>query len=228
MADDSFIREVDEQIRQDRARDLWSRYGRIIIALAVLVVVATAALRGWDYYSASQAEAAGDRWLEAIELSNGGNHDAALEALEEVVASGVGQYPALARMRMASEMAAKGEAAEAMAAFDAIAADGAYDQVFRDMARLRAGLLAVDTESLEAVRARLEPLAGPGASFRHSAREAVGIAAIKAGELLIAHDQFSAIANDAGAASGVRDRAALMLDYLAGRGVTGEEAAGNS
>lgn len=222
MADDSFIREVDEQMRQDRARDLWSKYGRVIIGLAVLVVLATAAFRGWEYYAQSRSEAAGDKWLQAIELSADGRHDDALAALEEVAQSEVGQYPALARMRRAGETAASGDAEAAIAAFDAIAADSAFDPVFRDMARLRAGMLAVDAEPLEQVRARLEPLVQAGGAYRHSAREAVGIAAIKAGELQIAHDQFSAIARDAGAVSGARDRAQLMLDYLAGRGVTGE------
>ena len=38
MADqnDSFIREVNEELRSDQFRSVWDRYGRAIIALAAL------------------------------------------------------------------------------------------------------------------------------------------------------------------------------------------------
>ena len=35
MSDDSFIREVDDEMRQDRLRALWERYGKLLIAVAV-------------------------------------------------------------------------------------------------------------------------------------------------------------------------------------------------
>ena len=49
MSDDSFIREVNEEIRQDRAKALWDRYGPAAIVVAVLVVLATAAWVGFDF-----------------------------------------------------------------------------------------------------------------------------------------------------------------------------------
>ena len=50
MSDDSFIREVNEEIRQDQAKALWDRYGPAVIVLAVLVVLGTAAFVGYDYW----------------------------------------------------------------------------------------------------------------------------------------------------------------------------------
>ena len=35
MSDDSFIREVNEELRQDQAKALWDRYGPAFIGLAV-------------------------------------------------------------------------------------------------------------------------------------------------------------------------------------------------
>jgi hypothetical protein len=51
MSDDSFIREVNEEMRQDQARLLWDRYGPAALALAVLVVLATAAFVGYEYWT---------------------------------------------------------------------------------------------------------------------------------------------------------------------------------
>lgn len=220
MSDDSFIREVDEELRQDRLQSLWSSYGRYAIGVAVLIVLATAGYRGWEYYSHSRAAASGDQYQSALDLSQSGNRDEALAELEKLADDGSGQYPALARMRIGAELAGKGDKQGAIEHFEAIAADSSYDEALRNVARLRAGYLAVDTESYDEVKQRLEPLAGAGGQYRSLAREALGLSAIKAGELQAAHDWFNQIANDAGATQNVRQRAALMLDFLAGKGVS--------
>jgi len=219
MSDDSFIREVDEELRQDRLKAVWQRFGSLIIAAAVLVVAATAAWRGWEYYAARRAAAAGDAFLSAVELSQNGEHKQAVAALEKLEKDGHGAYPTLARLRIAGELDSEGKPEEAMKAFDAIAADDSVDEVFRSIARLRAGLLAVDRESYDQVKARLEPLAAGGGYYRQLAREALGLSAWKAGDDKQALKWFQAIADDANSSTEARSRAALMLDLLAGMGV---------
>ncbi len=220
MSDDSFIREVDEELRQDRIHGLWNRYGWLLIAAAVLVVVATAAWRGWLYYSENRAAAAGDAFVSAIELADEGKRDEAIAALEELEADSHGAYPILAKLRVAGELEEQDKKAEAMAAYDAIAADTSVDEAFRSVASLRAGLIAVDLEGYDAVKARLEPLAVAGGYYRHLAREGLGLSAWKSGEEAEAVKWFQAIADDAESGSNIRSRATLMLDLLAGRGVT--------
>ena len=220
MSDDSFIREVDEELRQDQLKSLWDKYGRYAIGVAVLIVLATAGYRGWEYYSDSRAASSGDRYLAALDKSDAGNADEAIAELEELAGAGSGQYPALARMRIGAELAGKGDKEGAIAQFDAIADDSGFDETLRNVARLRAGYLAVDVESFDQVKQRLEPLAAAGGQYRSLAREALGLSALKAGELQAAHDWFSQISNDAGATQNVRRRAAIILDYLAGKGVS--------
>ena len=45
------FREVDEEVRKDRALTLWNRYGRFLIGGVVGVVAATAAWQGWTQAS---------------------------------------------------------------------------------------------------------------------------------------------------------------------------------
>ncbi len=226
MSDDSFIREVNEEIRQDLAKDLWDRYGMWLIGAAVAIVLATAANRGWDYYSSSVAAESGDKFMQAIALSNEGNSDEAIKTLENLVAEGSGQYPALARLRIASELAASGESALAIESYDQISNDTSFNESFRLVAQLRAGLIAVDSNDIEDVTKRLLPLSDPGLPFRHSAREGLGLASYKAGKLQDALKWFDAIANDSDAGAAIRNRANLMLDLLAGKGITSQKASG--
>ena len=219
MSDDSFIREVDEELRHDRIKGLWDRFGWLLIAAAVLVVVATAAWRGWLYYTETRNAAAGDAFLSAIDLSDGGQHDEAIAALEKLEKDGHGAYPTLARLRVAGELEKEGKKAEALSAYDAVANDSSVDEALRSIANLRAGLLAVDLEDYDKVKARLEPLAVAGGYYRHLAREGLGLSAWKAGNDADALKWFQAIADDAESGSTIRSRANLMLDLLAGKGV---------
>ena len=50
MSDDSFIREVEEELRSDRLKKVWNQFGAFIIGAAIVIVVATAAWRGSEYY----------------------------------------------------------------------------------------------------------------------------------------------------------------------------------
>ncbi|MEM1378619.1 MAG: tetratricopeptide repeat protein, partial [Pseudomonadota bacterium] len=63
MSDDSFIREVQEELRQDKLKEFWSKYGVAIVGGAIAIALGTAAWVGWQSYTTSQANASGDRFL---------------------------------------------------------------------------------------------------------------------------------------------------------------------
>lgn len=218
MSDDSFIREVNEELRQDQARALWDRFGPAAIGVAIAVVVATAAWVAWDYWTTSQANASGDRFSQALTLAADGRQDEALEALRALEQDGYGAYPVLARMRAATVLEAQGDSAGAVAAFDAVAADGSIPAPVRDMARLRAGLILVDDGSYADVSARVETLTADTNALRHSAREALALAAWKEGRNADALQLFEQIAADQAAPRNVRERATLMSELIRGSG----------
>ena len=218
MSDDSFIREVDEELRQDRARDLWRRYGIWAIAGAVAIVAGTAGIRGYQYWVESRANASGDAFLQAMTLANDGKSDEALKALAGLEKDGYGAYPVLARMRAATVRAEKGEFDAAVKGFDAVAADTAIADAIRDMARLRAAFLLVDHGGREDVAARIEPLTSDANPLRHSAREALALAGWKAGNASDALKLFEQVSVDESAPRNNRRRAEIMAELIRGSG----------
>lgn len=218
MSDDSFFREVDQELRQDRAKALWDRYGAAIIAVAVAVVLATSAWVGWDYWSQSRADASGDAYLKALELARDGKTDEAKTALAALEADGYGAYPVLARMRSATLAAEAGDHAAAVAGFDSVAADSAIPASLREMARLRAGLLLVDHGSYADVASRVEMLTTETSPLRHSAREALALAAWKEGRTADAATLLDQITGDDGAPQNARQRATLLSELIRGSG----------
>jgi hypothetical protein len=218
MSDDSFIREVNDEIRKDRAKALWDRYGAALIAAVVLIIVGTAAYVGYRYWDELRANRSGDAYSQALVLADAGSNDEALAAFAQLEKDGYGAYPLLARMRAATVKADKGDADGAVKDFDAVAADNSIPAVLRDMARLRAALLLVDHGSFADVSTRVEPLTGDTNPLRHSAREALGLVFWKEGKKADAQKLFEQIVADDAAPRNIRQRATLMAGLIRGSG----------
>ncbi|MFC3075344.1 tetratricopeptide repeat protein [Shinella pollutisoli] len=216
--DDSFIREVNEELRSDQMRLIWRRFGRILIGGAVAIVLATIGKVSYDAWRDSKASAAGDSFLAALTLAREGKNEEALAALTALEKDGFGAYPVLARMRAASLQAEGGDVEGAVNAFSAIAKDGSVPQALRDAARLRAAFLLVDTGTYEQVSAEAEQLATPQSALRHSAREVLGLSAWRHEDYARAKEWFDAILADAESPRNVANRAQMLLDLMTASG----------
>ncbi len=214
---DQFIREVDEELRRDQLKELWERFGTLIIAVCIGVVAITAGYNGWVWWQEKQAAEAGDRYLAALQSIDGEDTAKAREALEEIAGSGPGGYAMLARLRAAALTAQSGDTNAAMSGFDAIADDPGADQTIRDLARLRAALIALDIGDLDGAESRVETLAAAGNPWRHAAREIIGTAAYARDDMAAARERFATIQSDVEAPADARSRAGLMLSLIDGR-----------
>jgi hypothetical protein len=214
MADDSFIREVNEELRSEQMRAVWRRFGPILIGGAVAIVIGTAGFVGYEYWRESKAAVSGDQFLTALELAGENKTDEALSALKTLETEGAGSYPLLAQLRSATLLEQKKDMAGAVSAFDAVAADNKAPVALRDVAKLRAAYILVDTGSYDDVAKRAETLSADGNPMRGSAREVLGLAAYKAGRTDDAVKLFQQNADDAAIPANLRQRANTMLDLM--------------
>jgi hypothetical protein len=208
MAD--IFREVEEDVRRDRALAFWKKYGNVLIALALLAVAGTAAWRGWVYWQTKQSEAAGARYEQAIEDSKAGRSEEADKELQALASGGARGYEQLSRLRLAAELG-KSDLQGALKAYDGIVADTGFSTLMRDIARLRAGMLVADTAPLAELKTRLDPLLAPGSALGANARELLGLAALKAGDYEAAGKWLDEIITDQAAPASLRQRADLLL-----------------
>lgn len=212
MTDESLIREVDEDVRRDEYKKLWDRFGNVFTAIAILVIGAVAAYKGWEYYQQRQSEGAALVYTEAMKKAADGKYDDALSALKAVNHAGYGQ---LARLQEASVLAEKGETEKAVAAYDAVAADTAVDPVLADVARIRAGYLLVDTAKPDELLTRLGKFDKDGELWRHQAREIFGLAAWRTGDYVMADRYMNALFADVETPPAMRQRAQVMVQLIA-------------
>lgn len=213
MAD--IFREIDEEVRRDKAAELWRKYGWVVTGLAVLAVLAVAGWQFWLHREQQASQIVGARLEAALKASRDGDGTQAETILGELAASAPAGYRQIARFRLAAETA-KRDAAAGATAFDALANDASLAQLYRDLARLRAGMLRVDLVPYAELRQALEPLAAPQGAWRHSAREFLGIAALKANLFEDAGRWFDAVVTDPQSPSVLRQRTELYLALVRG------------
>jgi hypothetical protein len=204
------FREVDEEVRREQFQKLWERYGNLIIALAVLIVVAVGAWRAYQWWEAKKAAEAGAAFEAAATLAEQGKHQEAEAAFAKIAADGTPTYRMLARFREAAEVAQRDPKA-AIAIYDQLAKDGGIGAPLQDLAALRAGMLLVDTAPYDEVGQRLEPLTAPDRTFRHSARATLALSAWRAGDTKALRRWSDMILADAETPANTRGQVEMLL-----------------
>jgi hypothetical protein len=206
--------EVDEEVRREQLKKLWDRYSIYLIALAVLIVAGVSGWRGYEYWVAKKAAAAGAAFEAAAALSEQGKYAEAEAAFAKVAIEAPAGYRVLARMRVAGALA-QVKPADAIKAYDELSADASIGTTWQDLAAVRAGMLLVDTTSLAEMQRRLAPLAEPSRSFRHTARELLALSAWRNHDLAAARRYLDMIATDVETPSGTRARAEVLSGLIA-------------
>jgi hypothetical protein len=208
------FQEVDEEVRREQFKKLWERYQVYIIAAAVLVVLAVAGWRAYDWWETKKAAEAGAAFEAAIALSEQGKHADAEAAFAKIAESSTTTYRSLALMRAAAELAQTDPKA-AVAAYDKIAANSSVSPELRDLAGVRAGALLVDNGSFADARQRLEPLTEADHTFKHTARELLALAAWRAGDTAAARHWIEMISTDPGTPPDERNRMEMLSALMA-------------
>jgi hypothetical protein len=209
--------EVDEEVRREQLKKLWDRYSIYLIAVAVLIVAGITAWRGYEYWVAKRAAATGAAFEAAITLSEQAKYAEAEAAFAKVAVDAPEGYRVLARMRAAGALA-QIKPADAIKAYDELVADTSLGATWQDLAAVRAGMLLVDTASLADMRKRLDPLAEPTRSFRHTARELLALSAWRNHDLAAANRYLDMIATDTESPIGTRARAEVLSGLIAAEG----------
>lgn len=220
--DSVILKEVDQALDEDRTWDFFRKNGAALIGAAVLIVGGVA---GWQLYGHMRKEAAQRDALQfqsAVELHQE-NREAGRTALAAVAEEKSG-FSTLANLRRAASYAAGGERLKALEIYREIA-DSAAPRRIRELARLRAGYLAL-ADGRDAVMGDLDGLEQGDGPFSFYAKEILGIASLNAKDYESAAATFDELKLDLSAPLGVRERAeefaALAASGKAGVNLTGE------
>ena len=212
--------EIDEELKQDRTKALWTRYGKYVAAAAAAVVIGVGASQGYSAWMRGQAEAAANTFQQALISDEGA---AALEGRIGELTDG---YAMLGRFHIAAGQARAGDRlllllsltfkfdAAAEAGYLAISNDTSMPQLYRDAALLMSVMNAPEGADVGDLQRRLAPLADGAGSWKGLALELSAALDLQQGQTDAALTKLEAIVALAETSPELRQRAARLVDIL--------------
>jgi hypothetical protein len=211
---DTFLREVDDAMRQDQLEGFLKTYGKPLLAGVVLGLVALAGYLFWHEHQQAAADERSEQFVVALDELEAGNSKGAYDKLEALAAedgTASATSAALLRAGIAIDL---GKPGEAVGIYEKIAADGDAPQPMRDLATVRYVALRFDELKPQEVIDRLKPLAVPGNAWFGVAGEMVGMAYLEQGKNNLAGPLFAQIARDKDVPSSLRGRSRQLAGLL--------------
>ncbi len=211
---ESFVREVDENLRRDQMRDFARQYGPWLIGGILLFLAAVAGWLYWQDRQRKEAEAATET-LSTVLADLGSGRDANVsERLQTLEKSGSEGISATARLTRAALALDKGDRKTALTEYRAIMEDDGLAEPFRELATIRLTALEFDQLKPEQIIERLKPMTEKGNPWFGSAGEMTAMAMLKQGRTSEAGRMFAAVAADNQVPQSIRSRAVQIAGTL--------------
>ena len=214
-SNDSFLREVKEEIDRERLENLWKRYGTLILGAAALLIVSVIGFQTWGWMAKTAAEQAGAEYQKALQSVLDGKLGDADGIFAELSKDAPTGYATLAGLQVAATLIEQGKTAEARKKFDELSKRSGVDSLLSGFAALQAASLRLGEADFTEMQNRLNDLTRVGSPWRFNAHELLGMAALKAGKLDVARRSFTTILGDGDAPPAMRQRADFRMAQVA-------------
>jgi len=208
---EGLMSEIETDLRSDELKKIWSRYGTVLVAFVVLLVIGVTGFQLYRQQEAQQLETAARRYEIALQTHADGKVEEAMAELDLLSKEGVEAYSVLARLSLAALQVQRNDVDAALVNYKALAADERADPIFRDLAVLLQVLHTLDREDPKALEAQLTPLTSPDNAFNMSALELSALLAAKQGDTPRAVKTLEQITGDAAAPPSMRERAQDLI-----------------
>jgi len=211
---DSFIREVDENLKRDQARDFAKKNLPWLVAAVALFLIGVGGYIYWQHRQDQKAAEQSEQLAQIFRAVGTTTESSVPQRLEQVASDGGDATRATARFAKAAIALDKNDRQTALAEYAKIAGDSGLPDAYRNLATVRRTALEFDTLKPEEVIARLQPFNKAGDPWFGSAGEMTAMALLKQGKKAEAGRLFASIAADAQVPESIRSRAVQIAGTL--------------
>ena len=211
---ETFVREVDENLRRDRLQDFVKEKGGWIAAAVILFLAASGGFIWYQQHKVKLAETHVEQLAQIYKDIGTGNTAKVPVQLDDLSNSSSKAVRATALFTRAAFALQQNDQKLAVATYKKLAEDSSLPDAYRNAALIRQTAVEFDKLQPQQVIARLEPLAKPGNPWFGSAGEMTALALIKQGKTKEAGHLFATIAKDKDAPSAVSNRSVQIAGSL--------------
>lgn len=204
--------DLEEQEQLATIKSWWSQYGKLVMVTVIGGLLVVGGIRGWQYYSNSQASAAVGLFDQIQRAERASDHkkvrDIAVQIVDKYSST---QYATLAAMAAAKSDFDTGDLPAAKTRLQWVIDNGKEDEA-RDVARLRLARVLLDEKNPAEALKLLETKHGD--SFAGLYADVKGDALLAGGQRVEARAAYQIALDKSDAASPLRQIIQLKLDAL--------------
>lgn len=212
--EDAFIREIDEELKNEKIKKIWDKYGLFIIIFVVAAVFAAVSFESVQAWKDKRNQEMSDTFAYALNLQNQGRYAEAKEVLVSLQNSDRGIYSDIAKMQEASLLVEQNQLQDAMKVLESITQNEDFNPQIRDIATLKLASFKLKDAPAEEIKTLLAPLTADQSVWKNTAKELLAMLAVREKDFQGAKNLYQEISESPEAADTLKARAQDMINVL--------------
>ena len=211
---DAFIREIDEELKNEKLQRLWDKYGLFIILFVVAAVSAAVSFETFKSWNEKRNQEFSNAYAYALNLQNQGRYAEAADILQNLEKAKRGVYSDIAQIQLANIKLEQGETEAAIALLENASANSSFNPQMREVATIKLASLKLDYAQAEEIQNLLSQFVNKPGTWTNTAKELLAMLAIRESDFETARNLYQELSSAENGSESSRARAADMLNVL--------------
>lgn len=213
-ADDILFREINEELKQEKMRNFWKKYGilaTVVVIAALTFAVSFESIKAWQN---KKAQTWSDAYAYAYNLQIQGKYDESIAVFKDIEQQNGGIYRDIAQMQIANILLEQAKNDEALTVLTALVNNPDANANIQNMAVFKLASYKLDNAPREEVEALLNRLIIDNGSWVNVAKEMKAMLEIREGNLSQALEIYNDILNNNELSDTLKSRVQDMISVL--------------
>lgn len=176
-AEKAFFDEVDEEVRNERFKELINKYGGVILTILIIALSLAVGYEKIGEWRIHKAEQQNVRYVQALAQSTDYEHN--ITEMENIVATSSGLYKDIAHLQIANIYLDNNETEKGLEVLRQITNDNNVTDKVREIATVKLATYIIDTASYQDVKNLLSPIIANNGAWASMAKELLAMSAIQ-------------------------------------------------
>ena len=176
-AEKAFFEEVDEEVRNEKFKELINKYGGYILTFVILVLAFAVGYEKIGEWRINRAQQTNARYVQAVSASS--DYENNIAELEGIVQTETGLYKDIARLQIANILLDNNQTDKALDVLAQINNDTTASDKIREIAAVKLATYKIDSSSYSEIEKILAPIVKKGGAWAPMAKELLAMSAIQ-------------------------------------------------
>lgn len=174
--DKAIFEEVDEELRNEKFKQLINKYGGLIFSILILALTITIGYEKIAEWKVRKAEQSNIKYTQAINPNS--NYENNIAELENIVHTETGLYKDMAQLQIANILIDNNQKEKGVEVLEKISNDTSVTEKIREIAIIKLATFKIDSVSYDELNNLLQNIANGNGAWSSMAKELLAMSAV--------------------------------------------------